>query len=94
MTALTPQAILELLREPTPPPTTGGGVSRPFVHDPDNDHNVPRNKHVQWLETKTVCDPGNCGSHAHIAVDGKPRCLKHAFDDLVNLLNKLEREVA
>lgn len=93
MTALSPDEILALLRTPTPPPNTGGGVSRPpFVHDLKN--NMPRSKHVQWIDTKHICNPGVCGSPAYIRIDGEPKCLKHAFDDVVVLLAQLEGEVS
>lgn len=91
MIALTPDEILNLLRSPTPPPSnTGGGVGRrrEFVHDLAN--NMPRSKHVQWLDDKRICNPGVCGSPAYIRIDGEPKCLKHAFDAIVIILNTIE----
>lgn len=86
MSVLSPDEILALLQSPEPQTTT---QPRPFVHDPRN--NMPRNKHVQWVETKHVCTHADrCGSAAYLKIDGNPRCQSHALKDLINILNEVE----
>jgi hypothetical protein len=44
---------------------------------------------LRWIDTEKRCASRGCGSSTHCKVKGIPRCMKHALDELNELLIEL-----